>query len=93
MEPGNQIIHTLSFRINPSHLESGHFELAILEDVIDNIYDLTEDIDEELDIDISDMEMYITSNKIDEVLPVIKEVMDKSTYFDMTSLELTKLNE
>ena len=93
MEPENQIIHTLAFRIDPIHLESGHFELAILEDVIDDIYDLTEDIDEDLDIDISDLEMYITSNKIEEVLPVIKKVMAKSTYFDMTSLELSKLEE
>jgi ferritin-like metal-binding protein YciE len=88
MEELNQQVHSLEFRIADKHLKDGKFDITELEAVLDTIYDKTEDIDEDLDIDITDRDMYIMSDKIEEVLPVIKEVMEDSGYFDMTSLIL-----
>jgi hypothetical protein len=92
MEELNQVVHSLEFRIADKHLKSGSFDITLLEEVLDNIYDQTEDIDEDLDMDITDRDMYIASDKIDDVLPVIKEAMKESGFFDMTSLVLHEVD-
>ncbi len=92
MEELNQQVHSLEFRIADKHLKTGKFDIAELEEVLDMIYDKIDELDDDLDIDITDRDMYIMSNKIDVVLPIIKEVMEDSGFFDMDSLVLHEVD-
>jgi hypothetical protein len=92
MEELNQQVYSLEFRIADKHLSDGKFDITELEAVLDTIYDKTEDIDENLDIDITDRDMYIMTDKIEDSLPIIKEVMKDSGYFDMNSLVLHEVD-
>jgi hypothetical protein len=93
MEELNQQVHSLEFRIADKHLKDGKFDITELEEVLDTIYDKTDEIDEDLDIDITDRDMYIMSDKINAVLPIIKVVMEESGYFDMASLVLHEVDQ
>jgi hypothetical protein len=93
MEENNQKVYSLNFTINTNLLVEGEFDITQLEPMLDDIYDKTEELDEDLDIDITDRDMYIMTNRIEEVLPVIKGIMAETGFFDMAKLELFEVEQ
>jgi hypothetical protein len=86
-----QKVYSLAFKIKDEVLTKDDFDLSQLEFIIDEVFDKTEAIDEDLDIDISIRDMYIMTNKIDDVLPLIKEIMDKTQLFDENEYYLSEV--
>ena len=83
--------YSLEFTLNNKVTTKEGFEISQLEDVLDAIFDRTEEVDPDIDIDITEKDMYILTNELDLALPIIKDVMKESNMFDMNSLELFEL--
>lgn len=84
-------VYSMEFKILDSVLTAKDFDISRLESILDTIYDKADDIDPELDIDISERDMYIMTNKIDEIEPIISEVMKESGMFVTDSLSLMQV--
>jgi hypothetical protein len=84
-------VYSMEFKILDSVLTAKDFDISQLEVVLDDIYDKAEDIDPELDIDISERDMYIMTNKIDEIEPIVSQVMKDSGLFVTNSLSLMQV--
>ncbi len=87
-----QKVYSLEFNLNKQITTKDNFQISQLETVLDAIYDRTDEVDPELDIDITENDMYIMSNEIELVLPLIKDVMKESNLFDMQSIELFEID-
>ncbi|MGL4758296.1 MAG: hypothetical protein ACRCXZ_03095 [Patescibacteria group bacterium] len=87
-----QKAYSLEFSLNQQLTTKDDFDISQLENVLDAIYDKTETLDPELDLDISENDMYILTNEIDIILPAIKDIMKESNMFEMNTLELYELD-
>jgi hypothetical protein len=87
-----QKVYSLEFSLNKQVTTKEDFKITELETVLDTIFDRTDELDPELDIDITENDMYIMTNEIELVLPVIKDVMKESDIFDMSTLELFEID-
>jgi hypothetical protein len=87
-----QKVYSLEFSLNKQVTTKEGFRITELETVLDTIFDRTDELDPELDIDITENDMYIMTNEIDRVLPVIKDVMKESNIFDMSTVELFEID-
>ena len=81
-------VYSLEFKFLDSVISQKDFTVASLEPLLDRIYDATDDIDSELDIDISDRDMYIMTTKIDAIEPIVRDILETSNYFDNSSFKL-----
>jgi hypothetical protein len=87
-----QKVYSLEFSLNKQVTTKDGFQISQLETVLDAIFERTDELDPELDIDITENDMYIMSNEIELILPVIKDVMKESNIFDMSTLELFEID-